>query len=146
MDPIIDSFFSPKNMAVVGVSHSRESMGNAIVKTLFKSGYKVFPIHPDGGNIGGISCLKSLEELPVGVSSLVVATSPKNASEIVELARNAGIKKIWFQQGANFRGIVEKAKESGMVVISRKCVLLYAQPVSGIHSVHRFFAQIFRRL
>ncbi len=146
MNRIIESFFEPKDIAVVGISHTRESMGNAIVKTLHQNGFKIYPIHPDGGEVEKIRCLKSLKELPAGVQSLVVCLSPKSASEIVDSAKDSGIKKIWFMQGANFKAEVEKAKEAGMEVVSRKCVLMYAPPVTSIHAFHRFFVKLVGRL
>ena len=142
----IHSFFDPKNIAIVGVSHSRKSFGNAILKTLHERGFQLFPIHPDGGEIEGLHCLKSFDQLPPEVKSLVVCVSPKIAPEIIDSARNSGIKKIWFQQGANFKAVAEKARESGIKVVSRKCVLMYAPPVTGIHSVHRLFVRLVRRL
>ena len=53
MDKNIQSFFDPKNIAIVGVSHSRKSFGNAVVETLHERGFQLFPIHPDGGEIEG---------------------------------------------------------------------------------------------
>jgi len=146
MDKNIQSFFDPKNIAIVGVSHSRKSFGNAVVETLHERGFQLFPIHPDGGEIEGIPCLKSFDQLPPDVKSLVVCISPKIAAEIIDSARNSGIKKIWFQQGANFKAMAQKARESGMKVVSRKCVLMYAPPVTSIHSVHRFFVRLVGRL
>lgn len=146
MDENIQSFFDSKNIAIVGVSHSRKSFGNAIVETLHERGFRIFPIHPNGGEIEGIPCLKSFDQLPPEVKSLVVCVSPKIAPEIVGSARNAGIEKIWFQQGANFKAVAENSRETGMKVVSRKCVLMYAPPVTGLHSMHRFFVRLLGKL
>ncbi|NMC44122.1 MAG: hypothetical protein GYA46_09410 [candidate division Zixibacteria bacterium] len=64
---------------------------------------------------------------------------------MVEDALAAGMTHVWFQQGPNFSDAVAKAKAKGLQTVSRKCILMYAPPVTSIHSFHRFFAKLFGR-
>jgi predicted CoA-binding protein len=142
----IESFIQSKKIAVVGVSSVKNKIGYAVYRTLKERGYEVFPVHPDGHIIDGNPCYRSLSELPPGVNAAVIAVKPKKVSNIVDAAIAAGIKRIWFQQGSDFHMAAEQAKKAGLEVVSRKCILLYAPPVTGIHKVHQFLARLFGRL
>ena len=141
MNPIIDKIVSSKHLAIVGVSDKK--FGGIIYKTLKKHGYTVYPVHPTRESFDGDRCFASLLDLPPQVKSAVLAVSPKAADQAVDDAVSAGITHLWFQQGKDFSAAVAKAQAKGIQTISRKCILLYAQPVTGIHSVHRFLARAF---
>lgn len=144
MDEQIEHIVKQKHLAVVGVSDKK--FGGAIYKTLKQRGYSVYPVHPTRESFDGDTCFANLQALPPGVTAAVVAVSPEAAEAVVEDARLAGMTHLWFQQGKDFSSAAAKAKAKGLQVVSRKCILLYAQPVTGIHAFHRFLAKIFGRL
>lgn len=144
MNPIIDTIVSSKHLAIVGVSDKK--FGGIIYKTLKTRGFTVYPVHPTRESFDGDRCFASLRDLPPQVKSAVLAVSPEAADRIVDDAVSAGITHLWFQQGKDFSGAVARAQAKGIQTISRKCILLYAQPVTGIHAIHRFFARSFGRL
>lgn len=140
----VDDFTGQKHIAVVGVSDKK--FGGAIYKTLKKRGYAVYPVHPDRESFDGDACYSRLGDLPADVKAAVVAVSPQAANTIVDDAAKAGITHLWFQQGKNFSDAEGKAQAGGINTVSGKCILMYAQPVTGIHAVHRFLAKIFGKL
>ncbi|HWR83669.1 MAG TPA: CoA-binding protein [Candidatus Deferrimicrobium sp.] len=144
MNEHIESFIKSKHIAVVGVSGRK--FGGTIYKSLKERGYSVWPVHPTSRAFKGEACYASLRSIPEQVDAAVIAVSPANAEKVVEDAIQAGISKLWFQQGADFSKVVQKAKANGMEVVSGKCILMYTQPVRGIHGVHRFIARLFGRL
>lgn len=139
-----EHFVGQKHIAVVGVSDKK--FGGAIYKTLKKRGYSVYPVHPTRQIFDGDTCYSRLGDLPSDVKAAIVAVSPDVAVTIVEDAGAAGFTHLWFQQGKDFSRAEEKARSGGMTTVSRKCILMYAQPVTGIHAVHRFLARVFGRL
>jgi predicted CoA-binding protein len=144
MNSTIETITSSKHLAVVGVSD--KSFGGIIYKTLKKNGYAVYPVHPTRESFDGDRCLASLRDLPPNVKSAVLAVSPTAAEQVIDDAVSAGITHLWFQQGKDFSAAVARAQAKGIQTVSRKCILMYAQPVTGIHSVHRFLARAFGRL
>ena len=54
--------------------------------------------------------------------------------------------KVSIQQGADFSGSAAKAEAARITTITGKCILMYAEPVGGIHAIHRFFAKLFGKL
>lgn len=144
MDERIEHIANQKHIAVVGVSDRK--FGGSIYKTLKKRGYTVYAVHPTRESFDGDRCYHDLTTVPDEVTAAVVAVSPERSERIVEDARSAGLTHLWFQQGKNFTDAVAKARAKGIQTVDRKCILMYAQPVTGIHAVHRFLAKLFGRL
>jgi predicted CoA-binding protein len=142
MQKEIESFIASRNVAVVGVSTSGKKFGNVIYRTLKSRGFNVLPVHPSAETLEEDRCYPDLAGLPEGYDAAVIATSPVHAAGVVDKAIEGQIKKIWFQQGADFSEAIERARAAGMDVVSGKCILLYAPPVTGLHGVHRFFARL----
>ena len=144
MNKAIEDFVNQERIAVVGVSDRK--FGGTIYKALKKRGYTVYPVHPIRESFDGDPCYPRLDKMPAEVKAAVVAVSPEAAKAVVEDARTAGVAHLWFQQGKNFSEAEARARDQGISTISRKCILMYAQPVGGIHAVHRFLARFFGRL
>lgn len=133
-------------LALVGASNKPKSFGQLAYKTLKERGYTVYPVNPNYAEIDGDRCYRSMTELPIGTESAVFMLAPSAAEQAVADARAKGIKRIWFQQGGKFDSAIKAAENAGMQVVSRKCILMYTEPVTGVHAVHRFFTKLFGRL
>ena len=140
----IQEIVGAKHIAVVGVSDKK--FGGAIYKTLKKNGYAVHAVNPGRETFDGDPCHSRLASLPDEVKTAVIAVSPDVAEAVVVDAHAAGFTHLWFQQGKDFSVAIEKANAKGMSVVSKKCILMYAEPVTGIHAIHRLLARIFGRV
>lgn len=143
MDQKIADFVNSKNIAVVGVSDRK--FGGTIYKTLKKRGYHVFPVHPTKQLFDGDTCVSSLKDLSGQIDAALIVVSAAQAEMVVDDAVQSGITKIWFQQGPNFAASEKKALAQGVQTVSGKCILMYAEPVSGIHAFHRFLARLIKK-
>ena len=146
MNETITAFVETKHLALVGVSARKSKFGNAIHKALKRRGYQVYPVHRSLAEVGGDKCYRSLAELPDAVESLIICTKAKHAIALVIEAKEKEIKRIWFQQGADFSEAIAAAEKHGIDYVKGKCILMYATPVTGIHAVHRFFVKLFGKL
>jgi uncharacterized protein len=143
MDKAVKDFVASKRIAVVGVSRKGNKFGNTIATELKGRGYNVSIVHPEAQEIGGERCYPNLAALAGKVDAVLICVPPKAAEQVVHEAVAAGIKHIWFQQGAQSKEAIAAAKQAGITPVDGKCVLMYAEPVSSIHSFHRFFAKLF---
>lgn len=139
-----ENFVASKHIAVVGVS--KRKFGGSIYKTLKKRGFKVYAVHPEMKTFDDDPCYSSLTSVPDEVDAAVVAVSTESAERVVDDAIGRGIGKLWFQQGHDFTKAAERAAASGIRTVTGKCILMYAQPVTGIHAFHRFLARLFGSL
>ena len=71
----LDAAFSPSSIAVIGVGPI--TAGRFYIESLLASGFKgaLYPIHPGGGEISGLTILRSLKDM-TGPVDLVISCIP----------------------------------------------------------------------
>ena len=146
MNSAIEEFMQSKRLALIGVSRSEKKFGNIIYTELKQRGYQLFIIHPDAQEIAGERCYPNLAAVQGQVDGVIISVSPAKAVKAVREAAGAGITKIWLQQGVENAEVVALGRELGVTLITGKCILMYATPVTGMHSWHRTFARLFGQL
>jgi predicted CoA-binding protein len=143
---LVDEFLSQKTLAVVGVSRNKNKFGNSVFKELKQKGYEVYPVNPKAEQIDGERVYPSLKELPKEVGGVVVVVPPKVTEQIVRDAAEAGIKRVWMQQGAESKEAIRYCEEQGIRTINRECILMFAEPAAFYHKLHRWFWGLFGKL
>jgi predicted CoA-binding protein len=134
-----------ESIAVAGVSRRRGKFGALAFRELKKRGYLVFPINPALEDFQGQPCYAGLSDVPETPDCVLVTVKPEFAGQIVEQAIARGVTKVWFQQGADFSEAAAKAARAGIEVVEGGCLLMYAEPVTGIHRLHRYIAKLFKK-
>ncbi len=143
MDQAIQEFVQEKRYAIVGVSRSGKKIGNAIYKELRARGYQVFIVHPQAEEIEGEPCYPNLAALKGHVDGVIVNVPPGKAVQVVRDAAASGMQKIWLQQGAESDEVLAVARKLGLHPVSKRCILMYAQPVRSFHKFHATFNKLF---
>jgi predicted CoA-binding protein len=146
MEQSIQDFMQLKRIAVAGVSRGGKKFGNTIYSDLKAKGYQVYVVHPEMKEYDGQPCYPNPAALKDKVDGLVICTPPAQNARLIAEANQAGIRRLWLQMGADTPALVQQAKDLGMSVTAGKCILLYAEPVTSIHSWHKFFAKLFGAL
>lgn len=134
----VDEFLRQRTLAVVGVSRSGKKFGNVIYRSLREKGYTVIPVHPAAETLEGDRCAPNLRHLPQAVDGVVLVVPPAETERIVREAHEAGIRRVWMQQGAGSPSAVQFCREHGMSVISGECLLMFAEPAEWVHRAHRW--------
>jgi len=135
---IVEEFLAQKNIAVVGVSRKKTKFGNAIYKELKQKGYNVFPVNPNMKLFEGDNCYPDLISIPEQVDAVVINVPPIQTDKVVREAHEAGIKKVWLQQGSQSEAAVKFCEENGIDCVSNECILMFAQPSAFIHRAHKW--------
>jgi len=157
----IERLLKPRSVAVVGASASPGALGASVIANLDRSGFAgdIHLINPNRDRIGQRSCLKSVDDLPLGVDVAVLAI-PRVAvlATIKALARRQVGAAIIFSAGfaeggeqglSEQREIARVAAEHGMVIEGPNCLGLVnyvdnlaltfvempAVPLNGRHGV-----------
>lgn len=139
----IDEFFAAPNFAVVGVSRNKNKFGTVIYREFKNRGLNVFPVNPAMETIAGDKCYPTLGGLPEKVEGVIVVVSPEKSEAVVKDAWEAGITKVWMQQGSQSDEALAFCREKGMTAIAKECVFMYCDPVQSIHRFHRGLAKLF---
>jgi hypothetical protein len=141
----VEGFLAQNALAIAGVSRSGKGFGNAVLEDLTSKGYEVFPVHPDAREVAGVPSYPSLKELPRKVGGLILVVPPQQTEKLVREAKDAGIDRIWMQQGAESADAITFCKDNGIDAVYGECVMMFAQP-TGIHRFHRWLRGVFGKL
>ncbi|MGE5811741.1 MAG: CoA-binding protein [Ignavibacteria bacterium] len=135
---IVDEFLAQNTIAVVGVSRTKTKFGNAIYKELKQKGYSVLAINPHLTSFEGDVCYPDLLSVPEKIDAVIINVPPAQAEKVVREAQQAGINKVWLQQGSQSDEAVKFCEENGIDYVSNECILMFAQPTAFMHRAHRW--------
>jgi hypothetical protein len=134
----VQEFYTSQPIAVVGVSRDPKKFGNTAYKSLKAQGYRVIPVNPNTEVIEGDKTYPDLKSIPGKVGGVLVIVPPKKSEQIVKEAREAGIQRVWLQQGAESPEAIKYCQDNGMTVIHHECIMMYADHAAWFHRAHGF--------
>ena len=142
----VSDFVAQKTLALAGISRNGQGFGNAVRRELTAKGYTVLLVHPEADVIEGQPCARSLRELAPKVGGVILVTPPAATSTLVREAAEAGIRRVWMQQGAESDAAIRFCQDAGLAVVHHHCILMFAEPVAWFHRLHRGILRIIGRL
>lgn len=142
----VDSFLAQKHIAMIGYSHDPQKFGNQAFDMLKTKGYQVYPVNPSGGvTPSGEQIFSSVTALPGWVKAALIAVKPDITNVVIKEAFEKKLTHIWVQQMSENEETIELLKQSQIIFVVRRCILMHANP-SGFHKFHRWLAGLFGRL
>ncbi len=139
----IRQFLDAKKMAVAGVSRNPKKFGYQAFKALQGQGYELFPLNPNATEIDNLQAYSTISQLPEEVKHLVILTPKTETEKLVMEAIAHGIDHIWIQQMSDTPEAIKIASEAGVCLVTRQCIFMWVEPVTGIHKVHRSIKKFF---
>ncbi|HEY3346136.1 MAG TPA: acetate--CoA ligase family protein [Nitrospirota bacterium] len=93
MSALLEKFFNPKSVAVVGAARDPKKVGHSILKNLRDNGYKgrLYPVNPKAKSILGLKTYPSVSSIKEGVD-LAVITVPRNF--VIDVMKDCGKKGV----------------------------------------------------
>lgn len=142
----INKFFNSNSYAIVGVSTKKDKFGNLIFKHFKDNYYTIYQIHKTAIQLNGDRCYKNLGELPEKPDALIICTAKENCIDIIKEAIDYEIKKIWLQKGCESVDAIKLCIDNNILVVYRRCIFMFTEPVKSIHNFHRWILNIFRKI
>ena len=136
---LVDEFMALKDLALVRSSKNAPVFGFRIDKELTKRRYSVRLAHLDDDD--SFAALK--EQTPEGA---IVAVQPAQCEDAVRRLDEAGVKKVWIQEDCQSAAAIAYCEEHGISAVHHECVMMFAQPVKGIHAFHRWIWKLLKKL
>jgi len=131
---MMDLFFKPRSVAVLGASGTPGKLGYVIVKNIADSDFAgtVYPVNPRADDILGYKVCRSVTEIPGDVDLVVTALpTPKLTVEAMDQCARKGVKAVIIESAgfAEIGGegkalqqqIVDIARQNGIRVIGPNC-------------------------
>ena len=142
---ILDFFFSPKTVAVIGASEKPDSVGRTLLWNLISSpfGGTVYPVNPKRHSVLGIKAYARAADIPEPVELAVIATPAATVPGIIRECGAAGAKgAIIISAGFREAGpegalleeeVLAEARAAGIRLIGPNC-LGVMRPVTGFNA------------
>jgi predicted CoA-binding protein len=141
----IRDFLSQRKLAVAGASRSAMGFGAMVLKALRSQGYRVYAVNPRAAEVCGQPCYANLAALPEPVDGVFVAVPRAACESVVREAAAAGIRRVWIQQGCESPEALAFCAASGITVVAKECILMFAAP-RGFHRFHHWVWEILGKL
>jgi uncharacterized protein len=142
----ITSFLEYPKIAIAGVSRDKKKFGFAVFTKLKQIGFDVYLVNPNTDLLHGEPCYRNIDILPADIGGLLVLTPKAETTAIVEAGIKKGIHNIWIQQMSETHEAIKLAESNKVSLITGQCILMFAEPVEGIHKFHRIIKRFFGRL
>ncbi len=131
---MLEEFFSPRSVAVVGVSRDEGKVGHIVFDNLRAGGFtgEVYPVNPGADDIHGFRCYPSVTAIDGDVDLAVIVVPARLADGVVRECGEKGIRSVvvitaGFKEtgpaGAVLeRALVETARSYGIRLLGPNCL------------------------
>ncbi|MHB8173672.1 MAG: acetate--CoA ligase family protein, partial [Nitrospirota bacterium] len=131
---MLDKFFNPSSVAVVGASRDPMKVGHSILKNLKANGYTgaLYPVNPNAGKILGLKTYPGLSKIPGGVDLAVIAVPGRFVMDAVRdcagkgvqaaIIITAGFKETGEEGHLLERQILKAAAAGGVRILGPNCL------------------------
>ena len=127
MPHILDEFFYPGTVALIGATDKATKPGRAILENLSHFNGAVYPVNPNHGRLLGHRCYASIAEVPEAIDLAVVALPAPLVEREVDALKAKGVRRLIVissgfsesgEEGARMqKRIAGKIQEYGMRLI-----------------------------
>jgi len=139
---MLESFFKPKSVAVIGASRESGKVGHDVLKNLidYEFGGRIYPVNPKADEILGLPCFPSIKDIPGQVDLAVLVIPARFALGAIEdcaekkvpavIIITAGFKEVGREGAELERKVVACARKSGMRLVGPNCLGLISTGVN----------------
>ncbi|MFH2020805.1 MAG: CoA-binding protein [archaeon] len=140
---VLEEFFSPKSVAVIGASRESKSAGQGVLKSLLKGGVfdsktnipyngKIYPVNPNADEILGLKCYHSIKDIKGSIDLAVIVVPAKIVPIVMKecaekkvkgtIIISAGFSEIGKEGKMLEESVVKIAKNAGIRIIGPNCL------------------------
>lgn len=128
---MLSAFFNPRNIAIIGASERKETVGFRISRNLLESAYSghLFFVNPNHKELFGRNCYHQVAAISDAVDLAIIATSSALVSEELIACGKKGIRSvIIISAGFSETGTDGKKREETIAAIANQYQIRYLGP------------------
>lgn len=131
---MLEHFFSPKTIAVVGASREEGKVGHDVLKNLVDHGYKgtIYPVNPKADTILGIKVYAGLKDIRDTIDLAVIVVPAVSVKHVVDeciekginsiIVISSGFKESGIDGAARERELYQKIKHHSIRMLGPNCL------------------------
>lgn len=145
--PSLDDVFSPRGVAIVGVSATGMSFAGMVVLSMKEAGFpNIYPVNPKYDEVLGLTCYPNLQSIPGPVDHVVVNIPAESSLDLMDDCVAKGVRSVHFftagfgESGHKDRAdlenrMLQKAQAGGVRIIGPNCTGLFVPKSRLVNSV-----------
>jgi len=122
---LIREFVEQRTWAIVGASNDHQKFGNRIYRNLRAAGYTVFAVNLHESEVEGDRAYPTLADLPRRPDVVDLVVPPAAGVSIVRQCADLGLRRVWFQPGAESDAALERCRELGIEAVHHACAMVH---------------------
>jgi len=142
---MLERFFTPRSVAVVGASRTPGKVGHDVAQNLLKGGFEgpLYPVNPKADEVLGLRCYPDLPSIGEPIDLAVVAIPAQGVPAVIEQCAEAGVEAVVVisagfkesgPEGAELeKELVRRCREHGIRCIGPNCLGVISPP-SGLNA------------
>jgi len=119
---MLQHFFAPKSVAVIGATDANPSVGRTLLENLGTFPGPVYPVNPSYDEILGLKCYKSLLDIPEPIDIVDIFRRADTVIPLIGESLEVGAKVFWMQIGVVNEEAAAQAAAAGLEVVMDRCV------------------------
>ncbi len=131
---MLETFFTPRGIAVIGASRDPYKPGYGVVRNLHDIGFQggIYPVNPAASEVLGYRCYRSVTEVPDPVDLAVIIVAAERVLEVIEQCAARGIQHVVVSSGgfsetggegrAREQVLLETARRLGIRIVGPNCI------------------------
>ncbi len=131
---MLEKFFNPKSVAIIGASRQQGKVGYEILKSMLDAGFpgKIFPVNPQADSIENLKCYPDLAAIGQVPDLVVIVVPAKAVPSVMQQCAVIGAKAViiitaGFKEVSEVgrrleQQVVQIAKQAGIRVIGPNCL------------------------
>ncbi len=131
---MLEAFFQPRSIAVIGASREEGKLGHAVLRSLVDSGFPgdIYPVNPKADELLGLKSYPSVLECPGEIDLAVVLIPGKFVPGVMRecgekgvqgvIVISAGFREVGAEGMRLEQQVVEVAREYGIRVVGPNCL------------------------
>ncbi|MEM5811306.1 MAG: CoA-binding protein [Candidatus Aenigmatarchaeota archaeon] len=132
---MVESFFNPKSVALIGASHEPKKIGYVILENLVKDFKgKIYPINPKANDILNLKVFPSIKNVEDKIDVAIIATPANTVPSLLKECGEKGVKNIIIISGGFSEASEEgkKIEEECKKIIKEKKIRVIGPNCLGI--------------
>ena len=121
--PPLEVFFRPRNVAVIGATEEKSSVGHSVVSNLKQTSFggAIYPVNPKRSSVLGLPCYPRVSDVPAHIDLAVIVTPARTVPGIIRecvaqsvegaVIISAGFKEIGEKGAALEQEILREARQ-----------------------------------
>jgi len=131
---MLDKFFNPKSVAIVGASRQKGKVGYEILHSMIEAGFPgpIYPVNSQADEVEGLKCYPSLTSVGQAPDLVVIVVPAKVVAAVMQECANLGVKAVVVitagfkeigEEGRKLeQQVIQIARQAGIRVIGPNCL------------------------